>query len=195
MGKVLLRGFLGIAPLAITVILMVWLYNHLELIFGAPIAYFFPNVYFPGLGIIFAVVILFLLGLLLNYWFVEYIYHKFEALLKRIPLLKTVYNSVTDLMSFFNTGEKNKNNKVVSVSISGVKMIGLVTRESFDDLPKGVGTKDDIVVFFPFSYQIGGMTAIVPKSLVTPVDMTVEKGLRFMATGGNPGETNPAVKP
>ncbi len=195
MGKVLLRGFLGIAPLAITIILLIWLYNHLEFIFGGPIAYFFPNLYFPGLGILIAVITLFLLGLLLNYWFVEYIYQKFEAFLKKIPLLKTIYNSVTDLMSFFNTGDKNKNNKVVSVHIAGVKMLGLVTRETFDDLPKGIGTKDDIVVFFPFSYQIGGMTTIVPKSLVTAIDMTVEKGLRFMATGGNPGDTNVAKEP
>jgi uncharacterized membrane protein len=70
-------------------------------------------------------------------------------------------------------------------------MIGLVTRNSFEDLPKGVGTNQDIVVFFPFSYQIGGITAIVPKSLVTPVDMTVEKGLRFMATGGKSGDSKP----
>lgn len=195
MGKVILRGFLGIAPLAITIILIAWLYNHLEYIFGGPIAYFFPSIYFPGLGIIVAVVILFLLGLLLNHWFVEYMYQKFERLLKRIPLLKTIYNSVTDLMSFFNTGEKNKNNKVVTVKIGGVKMIGLVTRETFDDLPEGIGTSDEIAVFFPFSYQIGGMTTIVPKSLVTPIDMTVEKGLRFMATGGNPGDSVPVKEP
>jgi uncharacterized membrane protein len=191
MGKILLRGFLGIAPLAITIILLIWLYNHLEFIFGAPIAYFFPKIYFPGLGIIIAIITLFLLGLLLNYWFIEYIYQKFENLLKRIPLLKTIYISVTDLMSFFDAGDKTKHNKVVSVTISGIKMIGLVTRNSFEDLPKGVGTNQDIVVFFPFSYQIGGITAIVPKSLVTPVDMTVEKGLRFMATGGKSGDSKP----
>ena len=89
-------------------------------------------------------------------------------------------------MSFFNTGDKKESNKVVTVTIGGIKMIGLVTREAFDDLPEGIGGKDDVAVFFPFSYQIGGFTTIVPKSMVKPVDFSVEKGLRFIATGGNP---------
>jgi len=188
MGKVILRGFLAIAPLAVTITLLIWLYTHLEFIFGAPVIYFFPNLYFPGLGIILAIVILFVLGLLLNYWLIQHFYSWLEKGLKKIPLLKTIYTSVTDLMSFFNAGGKDKKGKVVAVTFNGMKMMGLVTRETFDDLPEGVGTKDDVTVFFPFSYQIGGMTAIVPRSMVQPVNLTVEKGLRFMATGGSPSD-------
>lgn len=186
MGKTIVRGFLAIAPLAITIILIMWLYNHLEYIFGAPIEYFFPSIYFPGLGIIFAIIILFILGLLLNHWIIQAIYDLFERTIKKVPLLKTIYVSITDMMSFFNTGKGNKNDKVVTVTISGIKFIGLVTRETFSDLPEGIGTDGDVAVFFPFSYQIGGMTAIIPKSMVKPVDFTVEKGLRFIATGGSP---------
>jgi uncharacterized membrane protein len=188
MGKIFLRGLLAIAPITITIILIIWLYNHLEYIFGGAIAYFFPDIYFPGLGIIVAALVLFLLGLLLNHLLMQRIYNYLEKSLKKIPLLKTIYTSVTDLMSFFNAGNKDKKNLVVMVDLGGIRMMGLVTRESFNDLPNGVGTKDDIVVFFPFSYQIGGFTAVVPKSLVKPVDLSVEKGLRFMATAGNPGD-------
>jgi uncharacterized membrane protein len=188
MGKIFFRGLVAIAPIGITIILIIWLYNHLEYIFGGPISYFFPKVYFPGLGILVAVLILFLLGLLLNHLLMQRFYDWFERTLKKIPLLKTIYTSVTDLMSFFNTNDKNKKNVVVMVNIAGVSMMGLVTRESFDDLPNGIGTKDDIVVFFPFSYQIGGFTTVVPKSMVKPVDFSVEKGLRFMATAGSPSD-------
>ena len=71
-------------------------------------------------------------------------------------------------------------------------MIGLITREQFNDLPEGIGTKDDIAVFFPFSYQLGGFTAIVPKSMITEVDLTIERGLRFCITAGNPSTGKPS---
>ena len=196
MGKTIIRGFLAIAPLAITIILIMWLYNHLEFIFGAPILYFFPQIYFPGLGIIVAIIILFILGLLLNHWVIQALYDWFERTIKKVPLLKTIYVSVTDLMSFFNAGKDKKQDKVVTVTVSGVKFIGLVTRETFDDLPEGIGGEEDVAVFFPFSYQIGGMTVIVPKSTVQPVDFSVEKGLRFIATGGSPsGGSSPEKSP
>lgn len=188
MGKIIIRGFLAIAPIAITIILIAWLYRHLEYIFGTPILYFFPEIYFPGLGIIIAIIILFLLGLILNHWLIQKIYIWFENSLKKIPLLKTIYTSITDLMSFFNAGGKASKSKVVTVTVAGVKMIGLVTRESFDDLPDGIGGEEDITVFLPFSYQIGGFTIVVHKSMVNPVDFSVEKGLRFVATGGNPSD-------
>ncbi|MCH9622056.1 MAG: hypothetical protein S4CHLAM20_14910 [Chlamydiia bacterium] len=185
MGKIILRGLLAIAPLAITIILVLWLYNHLEYIFGAPVQYFFPEAYFPGLGIIIAIVILFFLGLIINNWIIQSFYNALERTLKKIPLLKTIYTSVTDLMSFFNTG-KNSTNKPVMVNFHGVKLIGLITRETFDDLPKEFGANDQIAVFLPFSYQVGGSTVLVPRSMIIPLDMSVEKSLRFVATGGSP---------
>ncbi len=176
MKKTLLRGFIGLAPILICIVLIVWIVNQLDWLFGKPIAWIFGDkVYFPGMGIIIGLVILFLMGLLLNNWVIQNFYNWFERLLKRIPLLKTIYTSINDLMSFFNTGQKKEMGKVVLVDYKGIKMIGLVTRETFDDLPKGIGTShEDVAVFFPFSYQIGGMTVIVPKSCIQPVDMNIE---------------------
>lgn len=185
MGKIFLRGLLAIAPIAITIILVIWLYNHLENIFGAPILYYYPQMYFPGIGIIIAIIVLFVLGLMLNHWIIQSIYAKVERLFKRIPFLKTIYTSVTDLMTFFNT-DKDKSKKVVMVKVMGLKILGIVTRETFDDLPNGIGTDEEVAVFLPFSYQIGGITIVVPKSNIEQVDFTVEKGIRFMATAASP---------
>ena len=91
-------------------------------------------------------------------------------------------------MSFFNAGANQKNNSVVTININGVRLVGLITREDFTDLPNSNGGDDDVAVFLPFSYQIGGFTTIVPKSMIQPVDLSVEKGLRFVVTGGNPGK-------
>lgn len=195
MGKILLRGILGIAPIAITVTILVWLYNELEYIFGTPIQYFFPEIYFQGIGIIFAVIVLFFVGWVLNHWIIQHFYNWMEAQLKRIPLLKTIYTAVTDLMSFFQAGKNQEKGKVVFVHVGGVKFMGIVTRHKFHDLPDGIGSDDEVLVFIPTSYQIGGYTCLVPKSQIEPIDFTVEKALRFCATAGSPGAVRKTFTP
>ena len=197
MGKILLRGFLGIAPIAITIALVIWIYNELEYFFGIPIKYLIgAENYFPGLGVLVALVVLFLLGLILNYWVVQSLYNWIEGKLKKIPLIKTIYTSVTDLMSFFKAGDpKDAGDKVVKVEIDGVGFLGLVTRDSFEDLPSNLGTEEDIAVFIPFSYQVGGFTAILPKKRVIPVDLSVEKALRFAVTAAAPSGNKSTFSP
>lgn len=192
MGKIFFRGIVGIAPLAITTILVIWLFKQLEWLFGTPIKELIgPDYYFTGLGVLVAIVVLFFTGLILNYWVVQSIYNKFEALLKRIPLFKTIYTSVSDLMSFFSSGNTNEQGKMVMVLFDGLKAFGLVTRETFEDLPKGIASEEEVAVFFPFSYQIGGVTLLVPKSRIIPVDFTLEQGLRFVITAGSPSADKP----
>ena len=188
MKKIFLRGLLGIAPIAITIIVLAWLYTELEWIFGSPIKYFFPSMYFQGIGVIFAIVILFFVGWMLNLWIIQKLYNWIEIQFKKIPLLKTIYTSVTDLMSFFNTSsDKEKKGKFVLVKLGEAKMMGIITRESFNDLPKNFGSENEVLVFFPTSYQIGGYTMMVPRSCIELIDISVEKGLRLVVTGGSPG--------
>ena len=111
-----------------------------------------------------------------------------EKILKRIPLVKTLYGSVCDIMSFFNVKGGSQHDKVVTLDYQGMRLVGLITRENFSDLPSGIGKEDEIAVFLPFSYQIGGFTVMMPRSKVTPIDMTIEKGMRFVITAGAPGE-------
>ena len=107
MGKILLRGFIGIAPIAITIALLIWIYDHLESIFGEPFKSLLgPKYYFPGIGVIVAIALLFFVGTVLNHWMVQNLYNWFERMLKKIPLLNTIYTSVSDLMSFFQAGQK-----------------------------------------------------------------------------------------
>jgi uncharacterized membrane protein len=190
MGKILLRGLVGIAPIAITAALINWLFNEFEYIFGTPIkAVVGQQYYFPGLGIIIALIIFFFLGLIFNSWIIQRVYNLFERLVKRIPLLKTIYTAITDFMSFFRS-DKHKGDKVVLVKFGKTKIMGLLTRTDFTDFSEEIDA-DFVAVFFPFSYQIGGMTVLVPKKNIEPLDVSLEKGLRFCVTAGSPGADKP----
>ena len=106
-------------------------------------------------------------------------------MLERIPLVKTIYGGIRDLMGFFQGRSKESGpGNVVVVNVSGMKLLGFVTREDFRSLPSGIGEEGDVGVYLPMSYQIGGFTIFVPRSTLTAVDMSVEDAMRFTMTAG-----------
>jgi uncharacterized membrane protein len=185
LAKIFKRGLIAIAPLAATIALIQWLFSTLEGVFSVPIKSLIGDqYYFRGMGIIVALFFIFLIGSIINNWIVQKLSSYAELLLKKIPLVKTLYNSIGELMSYFRSKEKQNQGGVVLIDISGIKLVGLVTRESFKELPAGMGEDDDIVVYLPFGYQIGGHTVIISRSKVKRIDMTVEEGMRFCVTAG-----------
>jgi uncharacterized membrane protein len=185
MGKIFKRGMIALAPLALTLALVLWLFNALEAMFKPPVeALIGKEYYFTGLGILIAFILIFIVGVLLNSWLIQRISNAGTALVKKIPLVKTIYNSIGEVMSYFNSTDARKDGQVVSVEVAGMKLVGLVTRDTFTDAPKGIAEEGDIAVYMPMSYQIGGYTVILPRSQVKPLPMTVEEGLRFTVTAG-----------
>ena len=64
------------------------------------------------------------------------------------------------------------------------EVLGFVTREQFDDVPLDPQAEDAVAVYMPMSYQIGGYTLFLPRSALTPVDVSFEQGMRLAITGG-----------
>ena len=185
LGKIFKRGLIAVAPITLTLALIQWLFSNLEGIFSEPIkAIIGDQYYFKGMGICVALVLIFLIGSVINSWIIQKISSWGTSLLTRIPLVKTLYNSICEMMSYFSSKDNQKQTGVVIVDCFGVKFLGLITRETFDGLPKGIGQNDDIAVFLPLSYQIGGHTIIVPRSKVQVIDMSVEDAMRFCVTAG-----------
>lgn len=190
MGKIFKRGLIAIAPLSLTIAILFWLLKTMEDIFGYPIKTFIGSeYYFPGLGLIIAIVLTFIIGSIINTFIVQKISDWGDRILKRIPFFKTFYNSIYEMMNYLKPRD-GKEGKVVLVEILGVKTLGLITREDFDDLPSGIAAEDEVAVFISLSYQIGGMTILVPRSQLKPVDITVERGMRFMMTAGVGGKNH-----
>lgn len=186
MGKIFKRGLIALAPLALTIAMLLWLFNALEALFKPPIeAIIGKNHYFSGCGILVALILIFLVGIVLNSWLIQKMSKIVSALLGKIPFVKTLYGSIGELMTYFRSKETRAGGQVVIVEIAGMKLVGLVTRESFTDTPPGLAEEGDIAVYLPMSYQIGGYTVILPKSQVRSIpNMTMEEGMRFTVTAG-----------
>lgn len=186
LGATFAKGLAAVFPIVVTLYLLYWLAGLAEAVFGTVLKRMLPF-YFPGLGLIFALGGIFMVGVMLNAWMVRKLFDLGEALMHRIPVVKVMYGAVQDLMQFF-TGSAGRGNQVVMVTISigdvKARLLGLVTREDFESLPPGIGGPEDVAVYLPMSYQVGGYTLMVPREHVQPVDMTIDQAMRFAVTAG-----------
>lgn len=61
-----------------------------------------PRFYFPGLGILLGIALIFAVGLLAKPWLFRRLFDWWSTILNRIPLVKTVYGAVQDFMEFLS---------------------------------------------------------------------------------------------
>jgi uncharacterized membrane protein len=183
MGKIFKRGLIALAPIAISIAVIIWLLRILEDIFRVPLQWLVGKYYFPGMGLLVAIVFIFFFGIFVNNLLLQKWTKVLDRLFIRIPLFKTIYSSIGDMMSYFHK-DPSKSGRMVVVEIDELRFLAIVTRENFVDLPAGFGDDDRVSVLIPFSYQIGGFTASVPRSKIKPIDMSVEQGMRFIVTAG-----------
>lgn len=187
-SKILFTGFVTVIPVIVTIYFLFWLLTTAESALGGVIRLVLAEkAYIPGMGIVTGLVIVILVGMLMRAWFFQNLVEWGESLLFRIPLVKSVYGSMKDFMQFVSkTGKGKDSEQVVMVAVgdTGMEVMGLVTRRDFSDLAPGIGSDDDVAVYIPMSYQIGGHTVIVQRSALRPVDLPMEKAMRFALTAG-----------
>lgn len=187
--RMFLAGLVAVLPLAITIAVLVWLVRAAESYFGGIARVVLPaDWYVPGLGVALAIGVVLLVGLLLNAWLVSRLVALGERVLERIPLVKTLYTALRDLLRFFaRAGEGDDLKQVVSVEMQpDVHVIGFVTD---DDAGRGLPelARDDdrlVSVYLPMGYQVGGYTLYLPASRLRPLDLSIEEAMRVVLTAG-----------
>ena len=185
----LLRGLVVVLPIGLTLWLLWWLGTGTEALLQKVILLVIPaSHYQPGMGIVAAVVLLIAAGTLVNALIVKRAMARWEQFLDRIPVVKTIYGASRDFMKLLPSGGQRRDLKrVVLARFGDAQVIGFVTRDHASELGI-VDAKDDLLaVYFPMSYQIGGYTALLPRSCIVPLDLPVETAMRMVLTGGLSG--------
>lgn len=188
-GATFITGLAAILPIALTVYLIYWLAVTAETVLGGPFRLLLPHGwYWPGLGMLAGLLLIFLTGLLMRAWMVQRLYSWAESLLYRIPLIRSVYGSLRDLFNLFSQTREQALHQAVVLTWGEMRLIGFITRDNLKDLPNGIASaNDDVIVFLPMSYNIGGYIVVAPRSAVKPIDMSAEDALRFTLTAGITG--------
>jgi uncharacterized membrane protein len=184
-GRIFITGLLTVLPVIATIYFTLWVLGVLERFFGKQLILLIPDEwYHTGMGLLVAVVFVFLVGLLMHAILFRRMFGWAERLVLGIPLVRSVYTALRDLIGLF-AEHKEPSLQVVSLSLPGnLRVLGFVTRADFSDAPPGIAAADEVAVYLPMSYQIGGYTVFVPKSALTPVNMSREEALRFILTAG-----------
>jgi uncharacterized membrane protein len=187
LSRTFLTGLVATVPLIITVYVLYWLGTTAERLLGSVFKTFLSDeVYWPGMGLILAIILIFFTGLLLQAIIFQHVFNWFEKLLIRLPLVKTFYNSVRDLIHFLSGAKEKQFSRVVMVTLpqTDFQMLGFVTREQTDHPGTPFGDLDTIAVYLPLSYQIGGFTLLLPRTQVQPIEMSAVEAMRFVITAG-----------
>lgn len=134
----------------------------------------------PGLGLLIILSSLTLIGFIGTRFITPNII-SVDKYLDKVPLIKTVYTSVKDLLSAF-VGKKKRFTEPVLVKMEGnVERFGFVTQHDLTDL--GISA-DKVAVYIPFSYALTGNLIVVPKTSVSPVDGNSADIMKFVISGG-----------
>jgi len=179
----LLKGLVAVLPIGLTVSLIFWLLATGEAL-AKPLLLFVisERLYFPGLGLLTSLLMLVLIGLLVNMYGVRYLVKISQNVFERIPLVKSIYGAIKDMMMVFNLAEKKQMKSVVSIEWNGAQVIGFVTGEQTGK--KLFRDQDLVGVYVPLSYQIGGMTLYISRDRLTELDIGVEEAMRLALTAG-----------
>lgn len=181
-----LKGLVAILPVGLTIYVVYWLAVTAERLFTPFIKALIPDsLYFPGLGLLTGVVLLYFLGLAVNAYVVSRALRLSDRLFARIPVVKTIYLATRDFMRFFpSSGQGSDLQRVVLVQFGPGKAIGFVTAESGDMLRRSGPPQDTVAVYLPMSYMVGGYTIFLPPDELEPTSLTVEEGMRIALMGG-----------
>jgi uncharacterized membrane protein len=185
----LVRGLVVVLPIGFTVWLLWWIGSSTEALLQRVILLFIPaEHYLPGMGIAAALVLLLAAGTLFNALLVQSALASWERFLDRIPVVKTIYGATRDFVKLIPAGGKRRDlRRVVLAQFGEAQVIGFVTQDDAAELGIVDGNAGLVAVYFPMSYQIGGYTALVPRSRVVPLDLPVEAAMRMVLTGGVSG--------
>jgi len=185
-GKLFLKGLAVVIPAALTLAIFWWLARGAEQFLGGILTRILPQGwYIPGMGVVSAVAMTVLIGLLTHVILFQRLLAVGDAILNRLPLVKTLYSAIKDFMGYLSPDSQVAQSKVVLVRLPGqaFELIGFVTREDFSRLPIPLTVEDPIAVYLPFSYQIGGYTLFLPRTCLTPLDMSFEEAMKLVLTG------------
>jgi uncharacterized membrane protein len=175
-------GFVVTVPLVISAITLVWVFRMVDGLVG-PLYRRWFSVDTPGLGIATTAALVLLVGVVATNVLGRRLLQRAEGYLTRIPVFRTVYSPVKQLVAAFSPDNEYGFKKVALVEDPHRgRVLGFVTREFVLDL--GRGEEPLVAVYVPTNHLYLGDLVIVPRGAVSFPDLAVEDGVRVILTGG-----------
>tara|TARA_B100000029_G_scaffold461485_1_gene493298 strand:- start:2386 stop:2997 length:612 start_codon:yes stop_codon:yes gene_type:complete len=185
-----IAGVVVLIPIGITVYLTLFFIKVSSKILPKEIN---PNHYLPynipGLEILISIILITLVGWLSLSFIGKRLFDLFENILNKIPILRTIYSAVGQLIETFAKSKSSKKNVVlIEYPRKGVWAVGFATKENTGEIKKKTG-QELINVFVPTTPNpTSGFLLMFPKNEVIYLDLSFEEASKFIVSAGS---TNP----
>ena len=181
-----IAGIVVLIPIGITLYLTIFLVSISSKILPKEIN---PNYYLPynipGLEIIISIILITLVGWLSLSFIGKRLLQIFENILKKIPILRTIYSAIGQMTDTFTSSDKDKKNVVlVEYPRKGSWAVGFATKDNQGEISNKAKQKL-VNVFIPTTPNpTSGFLLMFPKEEVIYLDLTFEEASKFIVSAG-----------
>ena len=177
-----ITGFFVTVPLIISVAALVWIFQVVDGI-TEPVSVRLLGRTVRGLGVLTTAGLILIAGAVANNVFGKRVLQRAEYYLLQVPVFKTIYAPVRQLVAAFSPDNEAGFKKVVIVEDpSRGMLLGFLTKEFA--LDRGRGAEPFVAVYVPTNHLYLGDIAVFPREQVAFPDLSVEDGIRIFLTGG-----------
>ncbi len=188
--KYFITGLLIWIPLAITFMVLAWIIGTLDAILlwlpveHQPSRYIGFNI--PGVGVVASLLIIFFTGLIAANVLGQKLVRLWEALLSRIPVVKSIYYSVKQVSDtlFSSSGQAFRKALLVQYPREGAWTIAFLTGQPGGDAANHLHG-DYVSVYVPTTPNpTSGFFLMMPREDVVELDMSVDEALKYIISMG-----------
>ncbi|MEW6320731.1 MAG: DUF502 domain-containing protein [Acidobacteriota bacterium] len=177
-----ITGLVVTVPLVITVAALVWIFRVLDAV-ASPVGEAIFGREVPGLGVAMTAVVVVAVGATATNVIGKRVLQRAESWLLHVPVFKTIYSPVKQLVAAFSPDNEAGFKRVVVVEVQGRGLVlGFLTREF--TLDRGRGSEAFVAVYVPTNHLYLGDVVVFPRDQAFFPEVTVEEGIRIFLTGG-----------
>lgn len=180
--RTFITGFFVTVPLVVSIAAIVWMFRVVD---GWTSGWYerWLGPHPPGLGLVTTAAIVLAIGALATNVIGRRLLGRGEQFLMHVPVFRTVYAPVRQLILAFSPDNESGFKRVALVDFTGRgQMLGFLTREFL--VERGAGRESMLAVYVPTNHLYIGDVVVCRPDQVTFPDLTVEEGIRIFLTGG-----------
>ncbi|MFZ5946046.1 MAG: DUF502 domain-containing protein [Bacillota bacterium] len=191
-----LTGLAVLLPTVISIYVFLIIFNFIDRLFlgKLPFAKYIPGLNhlnswahsFPGIGFLTTIIFILLIGMLAKNILGKRLIHYFDRLMLSLPVVKSIYHAVKQIVEAFMHQGKDAFQKVVLIQYprKGLYALAFVTGTSKGEIQ--AKTESEMVnIFLPTTPNpTSGFLLLVPKEDLIPLEMSVEEGIKLIISGG-----------
>lgn len=148
---------------------------------------YFLGYHIPGMGVLLTVAVIILTGILAANFFGSQLVALWDAIVSRIPLIRTIHAGVKQLLEtiFSPNGQSFRKVLLVEYPRTGMWTLAFQTGDSTPEVDQALSAETMVSMFVPTTPNpTSGFLIMMPRNKVIELNMSVDQALKFVISLG-----------